>query len=257
MPDDSQGQRRRRACSLQEKRRLSQNRNFRDPKYRHPGIPRESILSEGTAEQAYAQALDFRSSFFCRFANSLDQRDFPSSELWHTPPENLKTCQLGLFAGTLRAVNETSPEPGPQGVRSPFEGMQSSLSRRNTKKTGKTMIVAVAIALVTVVISVFVFRSLANPLRTLKPFPTEEYYEHYQSLEGTRFKATLRAAGQIGWKKDLGRLVNFQVEPDGKPIVALLPPQFDSQTFESGETFDAEIRVEEGGLLKINYLAPR
>lgn len=172
-------------------------------------------------------------------------------------PANLKTCQLGPFAGTLRAVNETSPEPGPQGVRSPFEGVQSSLSNRNPKGSGKTVIVAVIVALVAVVLGVFVFRSLSNPLRTLKPFPTEEYYEHYQSLEGTRFKATLRAAGQIGWKKDLGRLVNFKVEPDGKPIVALLPSEFDSQTFESGETFDAEIRVEEGGLVKINYLAPR
>ncbi len=107
------------------------------------------------------------------------------------------------------------------------------------------------------VAAILLGRTLNNPLRTLKPFPVEEYYDHPSSLEGTRFKATIRAAGQIGWKKEVGRLVNFKVEPAGKPIVALLPPKFDSVTFEAGETFEAGLLVDEGGLIKVNHLDQR
>lgn len=117
-----------------------------------------------------------------------------------------------------------------------------------------TVIVITAVLLVT---GYFFSKTLTNPLRTLKQFPIETYYDHPSSLEGTRFKATLRAGNQIGWKKEIGRLVNFRIEPSGDPIVALVPPKFETIAFEPDEAFDAELLVEEGGLIKVNYLEPR
>jgi hypothetical protein len=154
-------------------------------------------------------------------------------------------------------VSEPSSESSDPGIQSPFSGKQSSLRTKSSPGAGKSIFVVLTVGVILTVLAVFVIRSVNDPLRTLRPFPVQNYYDHYASLEGTRFKATIRAAGQIGWKKELGRLVNFKVEPDGQPIVVLIPPKFDSQTFESGEIFDVELLVEEGGLIKVNHLDPR
>jgi hypothetical protein len=95
-----------------------------------------------------------------------------------------------------------------------------------------------------------------NPLRTLRKFPVQEYYDNHSSLEGTRFRAELTIAGQIGWKENLGRLVNCNLEGVKSPVVVLLSPKFDSTPMEAGEHFQAELLVAEGGLIKVNFLSP-
>ena len=93
-----------------------------------------------------------------------------------------------------------------------------------------------------------------NPLRTLREFPVQEYYENHATLEGTRFRAKLTVASQIGWKEHLGRLVNCTLGDGKSPVIVLLPQKYDSTPMETGEHFEAELLVGEGGLIKVNFL---
>ena len=104
------------------------------------------------------------------------------------------------------------------------------------------------------VILFFVQRTLNDPLRTLRQFPVGEYYENHSSLEGTRFKARLKAVNQIGWKEEMGRLIVFHAGDNADPVVVLIEPAYDKLSFEPGETYAAEVRVGEGGLLTANHL---
>lgn len=93
-----------------------------------------------------------------------------------------------------------------------------------------------------------------SPLRTLREFPAQDYYENPATLEGTRYRGDLTVAGQIGWKESQGRLVNCMVGAGKSPVVVLIPQKYDSTPMETGEHFEAELLVAEGGLIKVNFL---
>lgn len=141
-------------------------------------------------------------------------------------------------------------------VRSPFSGVQSTIVRPERLKPRIFAITLTVLLGVLVVAGGFVLfqKGLSDPLRTLQDFPVDEYYENHSALEGTRFKARLKAVNQIGWKEDLGRLVIFEAGAGGKPVVVVIPPNLETLSIESGQPYQAEIRVTEGGLLKANYL---
>jgi len=111
----------------------------------------------------------------------------------------------------------------------------------------------VGIALV-VLIGWFINNSLNSPLRTLRAFPVEDYYDNYASLEGGRFKAELKVINSIGWKDKVGRLVTFSVGSGEKPIVVLIPPEFDNTQFDPGQKFSTGLFIGEGGLVKATFL---
>lgn len=112
---------------------------------------------------------------------------------------------------------------------------------------------AAALVLIAV-LAVVLNNSLNNPLRTLKDFPVEEYYDNHSALEGGRYKGELRVISSLGWRENVGRLVNFEVGPNNKPIVILIPPSLNETRFEPGDKFTAELRIGEGGLVKAGFL---
>lgn len=149
-------------------------------------------------------------------------------------------------------------EDSPQ-VNSPFSNSRVSIQPPHPTLTAKGLALWVGIALgVAIIVGAVIFSKelFFSHLRTLREFPVQEYYENQTSLEGTRFRADLTIAGQIGWKETLGRLVNCTVGDGKLPVVVLVPPKFDSTSMEAGRQFQAELLVTEGGLIKVNFLKP-
>jgi len=139
-------------------------------------------------------------------------------------------------------------------VRSPFSGIQSPLKSDPKRRSGFGIWVVTGIVCLAVLAFIFGQRALRDPLRTLQSFPVQEYYENYSSLEGTRFKAELKAVHQVGWKEDVGRLVVFNIDQTENPVVILISPKDEATSIKSGDRYLAEIRVTEGGLLTAQNL---
>jgi len=155
------------------------------------------------------------------------------------------------------ALNQDNPSPQ---VRSPFSDSKASIGVPRAAFSTRGLIWGAVITLAVVIIAgiaIFSMGLFFNPLRTLREFPAQEYYDNHATLQGTRYRSNLTITGQIGWKNDLGRLVNC-TSGDGKsPLVVLIPAKFDSIPMEAGEHFQAELLVAEGGLIKVNFLRPK
>src|SRR5271168_4579983 len=75
------------------------------------------------------------------------------------------------------------------------------------------------------IIGYFTYNYLANPYRTLEPFPVDKYLSDYRSLAGAKFRADLKVSADLGWKAETGRLMVFTVANDSRPVVVLIPPK--------------------------------
>lgn len=141
-------------------------------------------------------------------------------------------------------------------VQSPFAGTQASvLTEKKARSKGRPWILSGIVIIGVFALAIFFAqKAIRNPLRTLQEFPVSEYYKNHTSLEGTRFKSRLKVVNQLGWKEEVGRLVVFHAGDGENPVVVLIPPEKDSLSFESGESYAAELLVGEGGLLTAGYL---
>jgi len=151
---------------------------------------------------------------------------------------------------------EQNHQPAEQ-VRSPFSRSNASIEPPRSGLAKHGLIWGIVILLGLVLIGGIVAFSSGiffNPLRTLREFPVQEYYDNHATLEGTRFRGDLTVSGQIGWKENLGRIVNCTLENGKSPVVVLIPQKYDSTPMEAGAHFEAELLVAEGGLIKVNLL---
>ncbi len=154
-------------------------------------------------------------------------------------------------------MNHPNP-PGDQQDRafqSPFQSIHAAPLAGKRPASPKWIFLLSMLGVLIVVPAAILFLQWKNdPLRTLRQFPLEDYYANYSILEGTRFKSSLRAGEQLGWKESTGRQVLFQVDPSGKPIVVLIPPEYDKMQFSAGKKFRAELLIGEGGQIRAVYL---
>jgi len=140
-------------------------------------------------------------------------------------------------------------------VNSPFTGVHSTVhSERKNSSRQIWLVPAIFGVGVAAMVIFFAQKAIYDPLRTLQPFPVKEYYENHASLEGTRFKVQLKVINQLGWKDEVGRLIIFNVGSSDNPVVVLVSTKQDTLSFEPGDTYQAELRVGEGGLLKADHL---
>jgi len=142
-------------------------------------------------------------------------------------------------------------------VRSPFARSSASVESQRPAFSRKGILWAGVIVLALAVAGAVAVKSSGvffNPLRVLREFPVQEYYENHATLEGTRFRGKLTITSQIGWKENLGRLVNCTLGDGKSPVVVLIPQKYDSTPMETGEHFEAELLVSDGGLIKVNFL---
>lgn len=140
-------------------------------------------------------------------------------------------------------------------VISPFADSEVAISRR-TGSTGKLfMIVGISLILIIIgaVSGVYVMRYINDPYRTLETLPVSKYFDGYQALAGSKYKADLRVEADLGWKEGAGRLMLFSTTEDSRPIAVLIPAAVANGIyFTKGQTYTAEVEVKEGGLIYAN-----
>ncbi len=93
------------------------------------------------------------------------------------------------------------------------------------------------------------FKYLNDPYRTLEVFPVDKYLSDYRSLSGAKFKADLKVSADLGYKPDIGRLMVFTVASDSRPLVVLIPPKLSGIYFTKGQSYQASLEVQDGGLV--------
>jgi hypothetical protein len=137
-------------------------------------------------------------------------------------------------------------------VVSPFS--QNEVVVESVKKpyAKSSLIIICCLLLIAVgaVAGVFVMRYLNDPYRTLEPFPVAKYFDNYQSLAGSKFKAELRVEADLGWRDGAGRLMLFSTADDPRPIAVLIPVAVAKDLyFTKGQTYLTQAEVKEGGLI--------
>ena len=138
---------------------------------------------------------------------------------------------------------------------SPFASSEVELS--GSKKNGARLFLIVGLGLLLVIgggISGFLgFRYLDDPYRTLESFPVSKYFDNYQGLSGSKFKAEFSVEADLGWKDGTGRLMLFSTAEDSRPIAVLIPAAVANGIyFTKGQTYMTEVEVKEGGLIYAN-----
>jgi hypothetical protein len=148
----------------------------------------------------------------------------------------------------LRAEHPSETEK----VISPFA--HSEVTVRRGKGSGGKVLLIIGISLILVVAGavagVFVVRYVDDPYRTLEALPVSKYFDDYQSLAGSKYKADFRVEADLGWKEGAGRLMLFSTSDDSRPIAVLIPATVANGIyFTKGQTYTGEVEVKEGGLI--------
>ncbi len=137
-------------------------------------------------------------------------------------------------------------------VISPFARTTSTVQPTRGGGSSSWALWLVSSLLILVIVGVvgyFTYKYLADPYRTLEPFPMDKYLADYRSLTGAKFKADLKVSNDLGWKADTGRLMVFTIENDSRPLVVLIPPRLGGLFFEKGQNYQASLEVGDGGLV--------
>jgi len=140
-------------------------------------------------------------------------------------------------------------------VISPFADSEVAISPRKGSAGKLFMIVGISLILIVVgaVSGVCIMRYVNDPYRTLEIFPVAKYFDGYQALAGSKYKADFRVEADLGWKEGAGRLMLFSTTEDSRPIAVLVPAAVANGIyFTKGQTYTAEIEVKEGGLIYAN-----
>jgi hypothetical protein len=135
-------------------------------------------------------------------------------------------------------------------VISPFARTTSTVQTRGGGGSGSMALWIVSSLLILVIVGIvgfFTYKYLADPYRTLEPFPMDKYLADYRSMTGAKFKADLKVSADLGWKEETGRLMVFTIQKDNRPLVVLIPPKLGGLFFEKGQNYQASLEVREGG----------
>ena len=143
------------------------------------------------------------------------------------------------------------PSESPK-VISPFADNEVAISHR--KSTSGKLFLILGISFVLIVIGVIsgvvITRYITDPYRTLELFPVSKYFDGYQALAGSKYKAEFHVEADLGWKDGAGRLMLFSTAEDSRPFAVLIPVAVANGIyFTKGQTYIAEVEVKEGGLI--------
>lgn len=154
-------------------------------------------------------------------------------------------------------MSATQPTPEEEGesprIISPFAQTTSTVRQRSRGGSGGSLalwiVSTVLVLLVLGVIGYFTYKYLNDPYRTLEPFPMDKYLSDYRAMTGNKFKADLKVSADLGWKAETGRLMVFTLQDDSRPLVVLIPPKLKDIYFTKGQSYQASLEVQEGGLV--------
>lgn len=104
-------------------------------------------------------------------------------------------------------------------------------------------------AVVMAVAAYFVFRTGADPLRTLEEFPVEAYLRNYESVLGSRFRAEFILDADLGGLLGKGRLFSFRSASTGRILPILIGDDIGQSIFDKGQRYQLELEVGAGGVI--------
>ena len=147
---------------------------------------------------------------------------------------------------------QSTHDPESERVISPFATTTSTVQPLTERGKAPWALWIVSSLLVLCVLGIagyFSLMYLNDPYRTLEPFPVGKYLDDYRSLAGSKFKSDMKVSADLGWKDNVGRLMVFTSESDGRPLVVLIPPKLSGIFFTKGQNYQVSLEVGEGGLI--------
>ncbi len=90
--------------------------------------------------------------------------------------------------------------------------------------------------------------TVADPFRTLAPFPTADYLQNSNSLRGNTYKLDCVVGEQLRYVKN-ARV--FSVDVNGEPVSVVLPPGLRGENVQKGQRLLFKVEVDEKGVLKV------
>ena len=89
--------------------------------------------------------------------------------------------------------------------------------------------------------------TVADPYRTLAPFPTADYLQNSNSLRGNTYKVDGVVGEQLHYSKS-ARLIT--VEVNGEPVSIIVPAELRDVNVQKGQRLLFKVEVGEKGVLK-------
>ena len=89
--------------------------------------------------------------------------------------------------------------------------------------------------------------TVADPYRTLAPFPTADYLQNSNSLRGNTYKVDGVVGEQLHYSKS-ARLIT--VEVNGEPVSILVPAELRDVNVQKGQRLLFKVEVGDKGVLK-------
>lgn len=89
--------------------------------------------------------------------------------------------------------------------------------------------------------------TVADPFRTLAPFPVGDYLQNSNSLRGNVYKVDAVVGEQLHYSKS-ARLIS--VEVGGEPVSIIIPPELREQNVQKGQRLLFKIEVGDKGVLR-------
>ena len=89
--------------------------------------------------------------------------------------------------------------------------------------------------------------TVADPYRTLAPFPTADYLQNSNSLRGNTYKVDGVVGEQLHYSKS-ARL--FSVEVNGEPVSIIIPAELRGENVQKGQRLLFKVEVGDKGVLK-------
>ena len=89
--------------------------------------------------------------------------------------------------------------------------------------------------------------TVADPYRTLAPFPSADYMQNSNALRGNTYKLEGVVAEQLHYSKS-ARLIS--VEVDGEPVSIIVPAELRDVNVQKGQRLLFKVEVGDKGVLK-------
>jgi hypothetical protein len=96
------------------------------------------------------------------------------------------------------------------------------------------------------------FKTGADPLRTLEEFPIESYLRNHEAVLGSRFRAELILDADLGGELGKGRMFSFRSQSTGRILPVLIPDSIGQSVFDKGQRYQLELEVRTGGIIYAN-----
>ncbi|MDX2227710.1 MAG: hypothetical protein SFY92_11555 [Verrucomicrobiae bacterium] len=156
----------------------------------------------------------------------------------------------------LPKKHRMEPDVSPAAAPPPSPGVRDRLSLediRSSRSRGQGVLIALLLIVVVglggLVLYLFQDRGQAGVAKRAENFPIDAYFQNPSSLTGNHYSATLRVEAQLGYNKAIGRLMGFKDDDTRKVIPVLVPQTLGNFTFEKGQRYRINFRINESGVL--------